>query len=157
MSEDSKKPEYAYELNHAFKYPFESVATAFWCKYKEENSYSLVTISGIRQVSDNKFVFVRRMDNGKGKIEYEHIKYERRKRKIVADHFVNEESRSALSERCVYIYNSMRNEVEYRLLVFRENWNRYIRKLAFNWGVGVLNDTLKKITPVVPRSSSASI
>ncbi len=149
MTEKAKHGNFAYQLTHAFKYPFVCVATAFWCKYKQDNSYNLVTIAGIKQVNDNKFVFIRRMDDGKELVEYEHIKYERQKQKIVADHFVNEKSKQTLSERCVYVYNAIQNDVEYHLLVFKENWNRYIRKMAFNWGVGVLDDLLKKVTPVV--------
>lgn len=160
MSEKANQNNFAYKLTHAFKYPFFYVATAFWCKYKQENSYNMITIADIHQTSDNKFVFVRRMDDGKGKVEYEHIKYQREKQKIVADHFVNEESKRALSERCVYMYNSIQNEVEYSLLVFKENWNRYIRKMAFNWGVGVLDDLLQKVAATnkaLPKAAASSV
>ncbi len=59
---------YAYKVDHVFKYSFVDVAKAFWCKYKEPNSYNTITIADICQTEDNKFTFVRRMDGGKAKL-----------------------------------------------------------------------------------------
>ena len=154
----SKKGEnkFLYQLQHVFKNRFIDVAIAFWCKYKEKNSYNTITIADVKQVGDNKFSFVRRMD-GDGKIEYEIIRYERQKQKIVADLFLSEDKKRNLAERCEYLHNSVKGGVEYRLSVFKENWCKFIRTRAFNWGIGKMEDTLQKIQEQQKNAKPASL
>jgi len=137
---------YAYKVDHVFKYKFFDVATAFWCKYKEANSYNTITIADIKQEDDNKFTFVRRMDGGDGKVEYEKITYEREQLKIVADLFMYDNSlkKRALSERCVYGWDSMKGACDYSLIVIKEKWCRFIRTKGFQWGISKMEDLLKK-------------
>ena len=145
MSKERKaKP--IYELNHEFKHGFSDVGIAFWCKYKKENGYNTITIADIRQVGDNKFVFVRRIDGGNGKIEYEVIRYERTKKRIVADLFITENNKRKLAERCTYLSNSAKAGVNYSLQVFHELWCKFIRSKIYSWGIDRMEGVLATFT-----------
>ena len=153
--EEEGVSKYAYKLDHVFKHSFINVAKAFWCKYKEPNSYNAITIADIFQDGDNKFTFVRRMDGGDGKVEYEKITYEREQLKIVADLFMHdsETKERKFAERCVYGWDAVKGSVDYSLIVIREKWCRFFRTKGFDWGTSRMEDILKAVSQDKQKAS----
>ena len=139
---------YKYKLSHVFHYHFFSVAKAFWAKYKEENMYNTITIAGIKQLEPSKFMFVRRIEC-RGKIEYERIVYDRTQPKIIADLFLKDEKTKLndIAERCIYSWNSLKNSVDYNLIIVKDVWSKFLRTKVADWGIGRMEDVLKKTVP----------
>eukprot|EP00826_Nyctotherus_ovalis_P063806 TRINITY_DN9358_c0_g1_i5.p2 TRINITY_DN9358_c0_g1~~TRINITY_DN9358_c0_g1_i5.p2 ORF type:complete len:149 (+),score=58.05 TRINITY_DN9358_c0_g1_i5:118-564(+) len=135
---------FKYKVSHVFNYHFQKVAEALWSKYKNGNAYSTITIADIKQIDENKFVFVRRMDR-RGEVAYEKIVYNRRQPKIVADLYVNNDKTKArdVCERCVYTYDSLKGSVNYNLIVIKEMWTKFIRVKLSEWGIGQMERLLK--------------
>ena len=146
-SEDIKS--YKYKIYHAFNYHFQNVAKAFWSKYKEGNAYNTITIADIKQLDENRFVFVRRME-GRGKVEYEKIVYDRMQPKIIADLYLKNDKTKMrdICERCIYTWNSLKNNVDYNLIVVKETWSKFLRVKLSEWGVGRMEQLLKSSVSV---------
>ena len=138
-------PKYSYKLNTLFHYNFITVATAFWSKYKKTNKYAAIGLADIKQLDKDKFVFVRRID-GRGKIEYERIVYDRKQSQILADLFVKEKESRSISERCIYRWDSVNNAVNYDLFVIKETWPKFIRSAMAKWGIKRMESALRNTT-----------
>ncbi len=135
-----------YEFKHTFACTFYAVARAYWGKYKEQNSYSTITLADVKQAGDNEFSFVRRIE-GRGRVEHEAIRYRRDTRTIFADLFVKGRDKvPRLSERCTHQggVSPEQRGVEYTLRVYSDVWGKFIRRRAFSWGVHRMESMLKR-------------
>lgn len=50
-------------MNHVFKHTFEDVVSAFMLKYNGSNKFCTTTICHVEQIDENRFAFVRRLEN----------------------------------------------------------------------------------------------
>jgi len=143
--ENNQKP--IYELTHTFQNPFQNVAMAFWKKYqKNDLSMGTITIAEVKQETDDKFTFVRRLNGDGGKEEYKVISFERSPNKISISTLCKDTVKNAriLAETAEYLGSENDKEVKYKLSVFKEMKFRWIRELAFNWGISRMQDYIKQ-------------
>ena len=93
-------------------------------------------------------MLVRRIEC-RGKIEYERIVYDRTQPKIIADLFLKDEKTKLndIAERCIYSWNSLKNSVDYNLIIVKDVWSKFLRTKVADWGIGRMEDVLKKTVP----------
>src|SRR3954469_23660748 len=70
-------------LHHKYNFNFADVAVAFFNKYTEENRWCMCTIASSKQLGEDRFEIVRRMENVmSSKPIYERIIFNRQKKQV---------------------------------------------------------------------------
>ena len=144
-------PKPVYVLSHTFMSKFGHLAMAFWSKYQEQNSRDTVTLADVQQISDDELQFVRRHDDGHGRIEYETIRMNRSSEEIQADLYSTHKATQGLAERCLYKYNTVLGKMDYNLFVYRELFNKILRKMGFSWGTSTLEKLIAQMKREYPN------
>ncbi len=128
-------------MNHVFKDTFRDVAAAFVCKYNGSNKWCSTTICHVEQIDDDKFAFVRRLENiMSSQPLYERIVIDRATMQLSGYTFEKKTDES-FSEHFVYSEQADKS-VSYNFYMFRDpGLKRILRYRMFTWGI----DSLQKI------------
>ena len=136
-------------MNHLFNDTFRDVCAAFVLKYNGKNSWCTTTICHVEQIDENKFAFVRRLENVMSSQPlYERIIVDREKMELKGYTFEKKED-TDYSEHFVYTESADKKSVAYDMYLFRDpGLKRILRYRMFNWGIGSLQkiiDTKHKL------------
>ena len=125
-------------MKHCYNSKFSDVVTAFVRKYNEPSRVCCTTICHVEQIDENKFQFVRRMENVvSSKPLYERIVIDRSTNQLHGFTFENPQAEQ-YSEHFVYRLNDQGN-VNYDMFLFQDpGIRRVLRFKMHNWGVANL-------------------
>ena len=126
-------------MNHIFKENFGEVVSAFVLKYNGQNKWCTTTICHVEQIDENKFAFVRRLEN----VMSSHPLYERivvdRENMELKGYTFEKKTDESYSEHFVYSEQADKKSVNYDMYMFRDpGLKRILRYRMFNWGVSSL-------------------
>mmetsp|Transcript_5829 Transcript_5829/g.6977 ORF Transcript_5829/g.6977 Transcript_5829/m.6977 type:complete len:178 (+) Transcript_5829:89-622(+) len=126
-------------MKHLFKDNFMEVVSAFVLKYNGQNKWCTTTICHVEQIDENKFAFVRRLENVMSSQPlYERIVVDRSSKELKGYTF-EKKTDEAYSEHFVYAEQADKKSVAYNFYMFRDpGLKRILRYRMFNWGVASL-------------------
>ena len=110
--------------------------------YNTKNSYSLNTHSDFQTLDNDRFGFIRRMDNVmSSQPVYQSVIYDRKKGEIEI-RVLDEETYDRVCEKCVYkdANGKVKNNIE---TYWDPGWKTYLRKQAFKWGIDNIEEVIK--------------
>eukprot|EP00347_Sterkiella_histriomuscorum_P009354 403341536 len=133
-------------LQHKFNFDFVDVARAFLLKYNIENRFCFTTIASTRQLDEDRFEIVRRMENVmSSKPIYERIIFNRAT-KSVQGYTFEKESENVYTEHYVYKQDDIDNSKTcYNMFLYKNpGLKKMLRFKLHNWGVQTLESIIKK-------------
>lgn len=133
-------------MQHHYNFKFAEVARAFMLKYNIENRFCFTTIASTRQLDEDRFEIVRRMENVmSSKPIYERIIFDRSSQTVRGFTFESE-SENIYTE--CYEYRQDKNDVSrthYQMLLYKNpGLKKMLRFKLHNWGVQTLEGIIKK-------------
>lgn len=135
-------------LHHKYAYHFHEVAKEFLLKYNIENRFCYTTIAQSRQLDEDRFEIVRRMDTFmSSKPVYERIIYNRAD-KTVSGYTFEDPTDKACVEHYTYKQGDGTDAEKtlYNMFSLKEtNWIMKLKRIkCHNWGVESMEYLLKK-------------
>lgn len=116
-------------FTHAYKWKFDQIAAAFLRKYNQKSRYSTVTICHVEQLDEDRFAFVRRIENTMSATLYERIVVDRRQQSLKGYTFESPNT-DVYSEQYTYQSNpeSPNPMTQYDMYMYKDpGWKRHIR------------------------------
>lgn len=133
-------------LQHKFNFDFPEVARAFLLKYNIENRFCFTTIASTRQLDEDRFEIVRRMENVmSSKPVYERIIFNRSAKSVQGFTF-EKESENVYTECYVYKQDDKdTTKTVYNMFLYKNpGLKKVLRFKCHNWGVQTLESIIKK-------------
>ena len=130
-------------MNHVFdRNSFRDVCNAFMLKYNATNKWCTTTVCHVEQIDENRFAFVRRLENIiSSQPLYERIVVDRTSMELKGYTF-EKKTDEAYSEHFVYQEQADKS-VTYNFYMFRDpGLKRILRYRMFNWGISNLKSIM---------------
>lgn len=134
-------------LHHQYAFHFHEVANAFLLKYNFENRFCYTTIASSKQLDDDSFEIVRRMENTmSSKPVYERIIFNRNDQSVRGYTFETEADKAYVEH---YVYQQGNGEKSgqtlYDMFIYKNpGLKKMLRFKLHNWGVQTLESIIKK-------------
>jgi hypothetical protein len=136
-------------LQHVYSYKFIEVANAFLLKYNVENRFCYTTIASSRQIDEDRFEIVRRMENTlSSRPVYERIIFNRADQSVSGFTF---ETREDLAYVEHYVYKKKDGDIDstektlYDMFLYKNpGLKKLLRFKLHNWGVQTMENIIKK-------------
>jgi len=133
-------------LQHQFHFNFVDVARAFLLKYNIDNRFCFTTIASSRQLDEDRFEIVRRMENiMSSRPVYERIIFNRATRTVQGFTFEKEEE-NVYTEAYVYKQDDQdATKTVYNMFLYKNpGLKKYLRYKLHGWGVQTLEQIIKR-------------
>jgi len=134
-------------LHHKYSFHFHEVANAFLLKYNFENRFCYTTIASSKQIDEDSFEIVRRMENTmSSKPVYERIIFNRLDQTVRGFTFETKEDQAYVEN---YVYKQgdgeQSGETLYDMFIYKNpGFKKMLRFKLHNWGVQTLESIIKK-------------
>jgi hypothetical protein len=137
-------------LSHTYSHAFHEVANAFLLKYNFENRFCFTTIASSKQLDDDRFEIVRRMENTMSSTPvYERIIFNRRDQEVNGFTFETDETKSYIEH---YVYkqqienhgNEATERTLYEMYLHKNpGLKKILRYKLHSWGVQTTEGIIK--------------
>lgn len=137
-------------LQHVYSYKFLEVANAFLLKYNVENRFCYTTIASSRQIDEDRFEIVRRMENTlSSRPVYERIIFNRADQSVSGFTFETREDQAYVEH---YVYKKKQDDPTdttektlYDMFLYKNpGLKKLLRFKLHNWGVQTMESIIKK-------------
>ena len=140
------KEQFELHLHHKYNFNFADVARAFFNKYNDENRLCMTTIAHMKQLDEDRFEIVRRMENVmSSKPLYERIIFNRSSKQVQGFTF-EKECDNVYVEHYVYREDTKdSNNTVYDMFLYKNpGLQKFLRFKLHNWGVQTMTNMIKK-------------
>ncbi|CDW87270.1 UNKNOWN [Stylonychia lemnae] len=133
-------------LQHHFNFDFADVAKAFLLKYNLENKFCFTTIASTRQLDEDRFEIVRRMENVmSSRPVYERIIFNRKMMAVQGFTFETENQNVYTECYCYKQDDKDSQKTIYNMFLYKNpGLKKMLRFKLHNWGVQTLENIIKK-------------
>lgn len=136
-------------LHHKYSFHFHEVANAFLLKYNFENRFCYTTIASSRQIDEDQFEIVRRMENAlSSKPVYERIIFNRADQSVRGYTYESDVDKAFVEN---YVYKKAGDSAEdaektvYDMFLYKNpGLKKILRFKCHNWGIQTMESIIKK-------------
>jgi hypothetical protein len=130
-------------LQHVYSHNFPDVANAFLLKYNIENRFCYTTIASSRQIDEDRFEIVRRMENTmSSRPVYERIIFNRSDQSVSGYTFETNEDKAYVEH---YVYKKDNEKTVYDMFLYKNpGLKKMLRFKLHNWGIQTMESIIKK-------------